>query len=254
MPSDFTKLLIDGHRIGVEARLIDLCEMDDFAEMGRIRACMEVQRVLDESGLQITPPVDEGGLEDVRLISKKQEIGQFAKVFDEARELGECATVEFKASFYVKKDIDYQVVPREHHVSEALIHEVMKTICAFANASGGVLLIGVNDEGDVVGLDCEIPYLNQKKDFDGWRQFFLSCLEKNIINYRKLVPFLAWEIHSVAGKSVAVVIVKPKRSSLTICRSDKNKDTEEVYIRNGSSSLNLKLEEIEELIKSRYDN
>lgn len=31
--------------------------------------------------------------------------------------------------------------------------EYLKTICAFANTDGGTLYVGVNDKGEVVGVD-----------------------------------------------------------------------------------------------------
>ena len=31
--------------------------------------------------------------------------------------------------------------------------EFLKTVCAFANTDGGTLYIGINDQGEVVGVD-----------------------------------------------------------------------------------------------------
>ncbi len=35
------------------------------------------------------------------------------------------------------------------------VKDLVEEICAFANASGGVLIIGVNDNGDVQGVDID---------------------------------------------------------------------------------------------------
>ncbi len=46
----------------------------------------------------------------------------------------------------------------------ALNRDVYKTVCAFLNRNGGVLLLGVNDSGEITGIDPD--YIGQiKKDF-----------------------------------------------------------------------------------------
>ena len=48
--------------------------------------------------------------------------------------------------------------------------EFLKTVCAFANTDGGTLYIGINDQGEVVGVD------NIKKldDMQGSRSDIIS--------------------------------------------------------------------------------
>jgi ATP-dependent DNA helicase RecG len=59
---------------------------------------------------------------------------------------GESITVEFKES------------------KNKLNKDVFETVCAFLNRNGGELFLGVNDKGEVVGVDKEaIPQI--KKDF-----------------------------------------------------------------------------------------
>ena len=40
----------------------------------------------------------------------------------------------------------------------------MKSIAAFSNGEGGTLLIGVNDEGEILGLEHDYSSLNGTKD------------------------------------------------------------------------------------------
>jgi len=47
---------------------------------------------------------------------------------------GEGETIEFKRSL-------------------AELREIVETICAFSNTRGGIVLVGVNDKGEVVGVD-----------------------------------------------------------------------------------------------------
>lgn len=57
---------------------------------------------------------------------------------------GESDELEFKSS--LRWDYD------ESRVNEELEKVVVKTVAAFANAQGGTLLIGVTDEGEILGL------------------------------------------------------------------------------------------------------
>ena len=45
---------------------------------------------------------------------------------------------------------------KEAGVNKKLEEVIIKTIAAFANSQGGTLLIGVADDGDVIGLEPDI--------------------------------------------------------------------------------------------------
>lgn len=59
---------------------------------------------------------------------------------------GESMTVEFKSS--LRMNLHAQPVSKD----PAMEHEVLKTIAAFLNTTGGSLLIGVDDAGGIVGI------------------------------------------------------------------------------------------------------
>jgi predicted HTH transcriptional regulator len=41
------------------------------------------------------------------------------------------------------------------------VHKIAKTIVSFANTSGGVLLVGVGDKGEIMGIDSELHQLQK---------------------------------------------------------------------------------------------
>ena len=53
---------------------------------------------------------------------------------------------------------DYQ----SGQINPALEYAAMRSVCAFLNSEGGNLLIGVNDEGQVVGLEPDTGCLIKK--------------------------------------------------------------------------------------------
>ena len=47
----------------------------------------------------------------------------------------------------------YAGTSRKAHVNKKLEDVIMKTVAAFANSQGGTLLIGVDDDGSILGLE-----------------------------------------------------------------------------------------------------
>jgi hypothetical protein len=61
-----------------------------------------------------------------------------------------------------------------------LEHVIVKTVCGFLNAEGGVLLIGVDDDGRVLGLERDLATLGAKGDRDGYELFLRQLLDANL--------------------------------------------------------------------------
>ncbi len=80
---------------------------------------------------------------------------------------GESANLEFKSSF--RWDL------RENKVNRALEAVVLKTLAGYMNSSGGTLLIGVADDGSIVGLDRDYTTL-KKPDRDGFEQALMTAI------------------------------------------------------------------------------
>lgn len=56
----------------------------------------------------------------------------------------------------------------------------MKTVAAFMNSEGGLLIVGAADNGDVLGLDKDFETLSKKKSWDEWMQHFINLFNENI--------------------------------------------------------------------------
>lgn len=61
-----------------------------------------------------------------------------------------------------------------------LEHVIVKTVCGFLNAEGGTLLIGVDDAGNVLGLDFDLSTLGSKQSADGFELFLRQLLDANL--------------------------------------------------------------------------
>ena len=62
-----------------------------------------------------------------------------------------------------------------------LEYEVLKTISAFSNSpEGGVLIIGIDDWGHIVGIEPDYSSLSVKRDWDGWLLTLKDVVKQNL--------------------------------------------------------------------------
>lgn len=171
-------------------------------------------------------------------ISHPNDETAMAEEFDEsgARELvsrlltqEESERLEFKST--LRWDIGKQCKSKE--ISE----EIVKTVSAFLNSHGGILLVGVSDRKGIVGLE-----LDQFENDDLCVQFF-AHLVKNRIG-PEFTPYLRSYLVRIEGK--VVLVVHCSRAAKCAVVGD---DT--VYARIGNTSHKLNMRELVEFIEHR---
>ncbi|MGB5157799.1 MAG: DUF262 domain-containing protein [Desulfobacterales bacterium] len=156
---------------------------------------------------------------------------------------GENDELEFKSS--LRWDL------KEGVVNKKLEEVIMKTIAAFANSQGGTLLIGVADDGQVVGLEPDYHSLGGV-DSD---KFELHL--RNLIIQQFGTAFVSTKInikfHELAAKEICQIATLPAKEPVIISIKDKNGQlVERFYVRNGNSSQDVPLGEMNAYIKERF--
>lgn len=107
--------------------------------------------------------------------------------------LGESATLEFKST------LQWDVV--QGQVNKDLRHSVLKTIAAFLNSAGGTLVIGVEDDGTVYGLETDLK--SAGNSLDRFEQLLTSLISNQIgAEFSHLFKI---RYDAVDGKTVCVV-------------------------------------------------
>ena len=107
---------------------------------------------------------------------------------------GESKTIEFKET------LSWDV--RKQEKAKYIETAVLKTIAGFLNTDGGMLLVGVSDDGSFLGLDAELESL-----YKGNTDKFLLHF-KNLINSKvgaKFYPNLDWQVLAVEAATILVV-------------------------------------------------
>ncbi len=157
---------------------------------------------------------------------------------------GETEHTEFKSSLRW----DY----RELKVNALLETVILKSIAAFANGKGGSLIIGVNDNGEVLGLEPDFNTL-KKQDADGF-ELHLRRLIKNQFGISFSTAHLEITFPEVTGKSLCVIRITPSDQPLYLKMKNKNgNETEKFYVRMGNASQEISsLREIQQYIKNRF--
>src|SRR6185436_14706209 len=152
---------------------------------------------------------------------------------------GENAEVEFKES--ARWDT------RLKRVNKDLELVVVRTIAAFLNSGpGGTLLIGVDDNGEVKGLQADFETLN-KPNKDGFETLLWTLLTGTY--GKEFSPLLRIDFPQIGGMEICRISVKPSHKPVYVPDGSGGRD---FYIRSGNSSRKLNTEEAIEYSKVRW--
>ncbi len=154
---------------------------------------------------------------------------------------GESNELEFKSS--VRWNY------RNDSIDKKLETVILKSISAFANGEGGTLLIGVDDEGEVLGLERDCASLGGTRD-----EFELHL--RNLINQSFGKTFatsgLSIKFISVGDKEICRIDISKNNKPLYLEVTDNGQKTDKFYVRSGNSSQELGVKEVSEYLQSRF--
>ena len=102
---------------------------------------------------------------------------------------GESKTIEFKQTF----SLDIRKDTKEHYIEAS----ALKTLVAFLNSDGGILLVGVGDDETIVGINVEIKKFH-KDSLDNFLKHFKNNLKSRI--GEAFYPFINYRILDVEGR------------------------------------------------------
>lgn len=143
---------------------------------------------------------------------------------------GENQLVEFKSS------ARYNLHTKVRDEKIELV--IAKTIAGFLNAEGGTLLIGVNDEGTVVGLERDFSLIKQADPdrFELWLRDFLSTVLGPPAAALAHVDFAPY---AVEGIQTFVCRVSCPRSPRPVFLASGKGKSDEFWVRSGNSTRQL---------------
>lgn len=151
---------------------------------------------------------------------------------------GESKTLEFKSS------LRWNLEKQEN--DKWITHACIKTVAAFLNTDGGVLLIGVNDEGDAVGVAHD--GLNEGDKFPR----HVIEVVRNALGVLA-ATYVDPRMEEVGDETVCKVICKPSSVPVKLKWKKTEKDAEgDFFVRHGPSSVRLPASERETFVGVRW--
>jgi hypothetical protein len=150
---------------------------------------------------------------------------------------GEDDSLEFKSSFRY----DY----KQQKVNRALEGVIIKTLAGFMNTRGGSLLIGVADDGSILGLQNDYQTLS-RKDSDGYTQLIMSTVSDKIGT--PACRLLRVLFHKQDGKEICRIITLPSPVPVYVREDNQAR----FFIRTGSGTREMDIQEAIIFIKAKW--
>ena len=147
--------------------------------------------------------------------------------------LGESETLEFKST--MRKNLKSGKNGKEIEIAW------LKGLVGFMNTNGGILLIGVDDDCNILGIEAD-EFENEDKILLHFKNLLNQHIGLEFSNYINLI------INQIEGKTLLVIECE---------RADRpaflhNKNEEDFYIRSGPASVKLSISKVIKYIRNRY--
>ena len=151
---------------------------------------------------------------------------------------GETERVEFKSSIRW----DY----KNKNASKSIKKVIAKTIAGMMNNTGGTLLIGVADNGRILGIQKDLETLH-KSNIDGFELALVQMTENYLgLEYMKYLDIRFEEINN---KEICLISIKPSLKPVFLMSGEKSEFC--VRIKNSTRQLNVK--EATEYIQEHWE-
>lgn len=122
---------------------------------------------------------------------------------------------------------------------------VTKAIAGMLNAYGGIVLVGVADDGSIVGIEQDYQELS-KKNRDGFKLHLTSYVAGKLGT--GILPLLQTKIEKVDGHDVCAIEINPSSRPVYF----KEKNFQHFYVRTQNSTRPFSMEEANAYIEERF--
>lgn len=147
-------------------------------------------------------------------------------------------------SIELKETLRYDV--RKKEVSKEVEKSSLKSIVGFLNSDGGTLIIGVDDNKNITGIELDYNNL-PKKNRDGFENH-LNMAIKNMIGLT-FSKYISIEFEMIDDKEVCIINVIPSHKPAYLTGHD---GKEEFFVRVNNSTQPFSMSQAEEYIKNKW--
>jgi len=194
-----------------------------------------------------TFPIVKAAQKELALAAYKTLAPQFVKALPVAEfnwaeviQKGESQTVEFKSTLR----IDLKTNKPEKFIE----HSVLKTLAAFLNSDGGTLLIGIEDNKNIIGLEPDFNSFSKADKLDEFQKHFDNLISKSIGN--RFHRYLKVEFPNINDLTICAISIKEKSLEPVYITNEAGQET--FYIRRQASTIDLKPSETIKYIQEHW--
>jgi len=239
------------HKITLEQMMAKLDDDASLDAAARVNTRENVRLTFDHKVEQVIQEIVDSNFDLYKRITDDKSFGELVKnyLFDQyvrghrnAEELikqGESKTLEFKST--LRWDLQ-----EDRQDDKAITHAVLKTVAAFLNTEGGDLLIGVADDGSIIGVDQD------RFNTDDKFMRHLAQVVRNGLGDRA-GTCIDPRMQIIQGKTVCVVSCQRSPEPVFL-KWHKNEASEagDFFVRSGPGTVKLSRESAKEYIKTRF--
>lgn len=231
IPDHRGRIVLDGSRVSIDSHLCEICLVGDIPNIGRVKLTKE--KVIEAS----EPSLNEA---ELWLLTNENKILDFRSVSEWQYRVSETNDEEAKS-----KQILALIERGEGHETEfksyidltdstnSKAKEVEKTVCALSNAKGGYLLIGVDDDACIKGVDDKAKG-HYKSGIDEALGAYKKDIQKRL--QEKLRYNQCFDISHVRIGEHHVIVVLVERTE----KPNYFVNNDLAYIRKGATSVKMK--------------
>ena len=161
------------------------------------------------------------------------ESGDTEKEWLEVIAKGESETSEFKST------LRFNLYTKKHE--SRIENQCLKSVAAFLNGNGGTLFVGVNDDGEPIGMKPD-AFKNEDKLMLHWHNLVREYIGAD------MAQFIHTKVVDLKGEQVLIIQCDPSSRPVFMTRDG----DEAFYVRMGNSSQSLKPSEMLAYVDSRY--
>ena len=156
------------------------------------------------------------------------------------------AIKEKEEDIYIEFKSSLRFCYHQKKVEPKLEIKCVKTISAFLNRNGGRLIIGMDDNGTILGINNDLLTWNRKKNTDKFRLHLTNLITKYIGSY--ILGLIRVKIIKVNNKKICIIRVQPSREPVFF----KSGNREEFIIRSSAESIPLKASDTQKYIQEHW--
>jgi len=220
----------------LEQALIALPSIEDQKKILRTQEKLsDLKQAIDifDSELALNPTSSNTILSQIDgMLEAIGELSEIDSVLNIIRQ-GESKNVEFKETL----SLDVRKKTKEKYIELS----VLKTVVAFLNTEGGTLLVGVNDDSKVTGIDIEVEKFH--KNIDKFLLHFKNLIKTQV--GEGFYPLIDYKIIQVGKKSILLVKCDKSKSECFLSGKD-------FYVRTNPATDKLEGAELLEYVKNHF--